>query len=295
MVDRQMDCGPRESGALSITGAALGDISQRTVDNGDSPRAFSEYKADEAWMRGLDFKVSDFDFDDSRDDGLPENGQRYMRPRAYRNVKHPTNYQFAADFADDVEIAPGNSVFAFVSGRFIFGDLLAALVERGKCGYRRIDVMTLSYSKDNVDTLHALQDLFPEMALTIVASSEFYSLEKSKHSGAVRYTYEQLDRPGRDFQLAFAEVHSKVVMFETLEGTKVVLHGSANLRSSRSIEQFEMECDGGLYDFCRSWQDRIVESYRTIDKTKKVKGHSYGERGLGRKALWKAMTEGGTG
>ena len=56
-------------------------------------------------------------------------------------------------------------------------------------------------------------------------------------------------------------------MIETLGGKYIVIHGSANLRSSSNIEQFVIEENKELFDFWYSYHERIVEKYKTIKKS----------------------------
>ena len=83
--------------------------------------------------------------------------------------------------------------------------------------------------------------------------------------------YRKLDF-GNKFQLSIASVHTKTAQFETLGGRKVVIHGSANLRSSGNIEQFTIEENPELYDFYDEHFTRIVDKYATIRKP--IRGNS---------------------
>ena len=56
-------------------------------------------------------------------------------------------------------------------------------------------------------------------------------------------------------------------IFETYNGGYVIIHGSANLRSSSNIEQFMIEENEELYKFNFEFQKRIVEEYKTIKKS----------------------------
>lgn len=63
-----------------------------------------------------------------------------------------------------------------------------------------------------------------------------------------------------------AAIHTKTAQFETLGGRKIVIHGSANLRSSGNIEQFTIEENPAIYDFYDTVFDKILERYATIKK-----------------------------
>ena len=68
------------------------------------------------------------------------------------------------------------------------------------------------------------------------------------------------------FQLAVADIHTKIVLFETVDGQKVVIHGSANLRSSGNIEQFTVEDNSDLFHFYDNYHRNILNKYSTINK-----------------------------
>lgn len=84
---------------------------------------------------------------------------------------------------------------------------------------------------------------------------------------------------------ASASTHTKIVLFETLGGKKIVIHGSANLRSSSNIEQFTIEENKSLYDFHLAYHMHIIEKYRTINK--EVKKH----KSLRGEQLWQTVVQ----
>ena len=56
-------------------------------------------------------------------------------------------------------------------------------------------------------------------------------------------------------------------MIETHKGGFVVIHGSANLRSSNCVEQFVVEENEELYKFNEDFHSKIIDKYKTIDKS----------------------------
>ena len=58
----------------------------------------------------------------------------------------------------------------------------------------------------------------------------------------------------------------KTCLIETLGGKKVIIHGSANLRSSANIEQFTIEENPELYMFYCEIDNNILSTYSTINK-----------------------------
>lgn len=79
--------------------------------------------------------------------------------------------------------------------------------------------------------------------------------------GEVSYEHARDFVDGLDLDVAFASIHTKIVSVETLAGRHVVTDGSANLRSSRNVEQVRVECDDGLYAFVEGFADRVFAAY----------------------------------
>jgi hypothetical protein len=128
-------------------------------------------------------------------------------------------------------------------------------------------ITTLSLSQDNVDSLHNLLAGGFVDELNLIVSVYFFGHER--HS-LIPYIYEKLDIDNK-FQFAVASIHTKTVNFETSGGRKIVIHGSANLRSSANIEQFTIEENEGLYEFYQSHFSSILDRYRTINKNKPIR------------------------
>jgi hypothetical protein len=176
----------------------------------------------------------------------------------------------------------------FVSGNFVFGDVLEAMVELGKVDLRKVTIQTLSLSQESIDSLWNVCDMSPGLESLRLAIGGYFWAHEHHEGGLVPYLYEQLDQ-GDVLDVAFAAIHTKVISLETLKGHHVVMHGSANLRSSRSIEQFAVECDDALYEAVEDFADRVFASYSVIDK-EKPKGAG---RGMLAGRLWSWLKEGG--
>lgn len=187
---------------------------------------------------------------------------RYTVPKMVRMRSDFVLYDNAVRMAKELRLDPGERFDAFVSGSFIFGDFIEAYLTTQNACAKRMIISTLSMSQDNVDSLHVLMDKGYIQRLDLVISAYFWGNERC---GLIPYIYRMLDMGDR-FQLAVAGIHTKTCQFETLGGRKIVMHGSANLRSSGSIEQFTMEENPDLYTFYESHFDRVIEKYATIRK-----------------------------
>ena len=215
----------------------------------------------------LDFSPQSFAVG-GKDDGVRT--CRYTLPRVYETIGAPLMYERARDLAREIELAPGARQFVIVSGNFVFGDVLEALtVGEGRLYPRRVSIQTLSMSRENVDSLRNVVEACPLMeSLRIVLSDYFFAHER-RRDGLVPYLCDVLDTDAVDFDVAFASLHTKIVSIETLGGNFVVMDGSANLRSSRNIEQFRIECDEGLYRFVEDFTDRVFRAYSVVNKDRK--------------------------
>lgn len=102
--------------------------------------------------------------------------------------------------------------------------------------------------------------------LNLIVSDMFFGHNRKT---LIKMIYTLLDKEQFDFQLAVCRTHTKVTFFETEAGAKVVLHGSANLRSSDNLEQLAIEENETLHDFNKSYFDKIINHYKTINKSVK--------------------------
>ena len=224
-----------------------------------------DFSLNDSWAVAQD--NLDFDLSEVRlageSDGIEDS--RYIRPRIYESIKGKVCYANARDFVDGWirEIRPGFRLFAVVSGDFVFGDVLLAMATRG-LNISRMTIETLSLSERNIEALGQMMEHLPDMRLRLALSDYFYAHER-RPGQLVPKLYETLDVDDR-LDVAFASTHMKIVTILTANGGKVVIDGSANLRSSRNIEQFRVECDPDLYDWIEDMNDRIFDAYSTINK-----------------------------
>ena len=90
-----------------------------------------------------------------------------------------------------------------------------------------------------------------------------YSHEKYN---LVPYMYSELDDPLNRVQIAFGRWHAKLITMETVTGRTITIHGSANLRSSNSVEQIMIEVDNReLHDFNAGIMEDIADRFGTIN------------------------------
>lgn len=214
----------------------------------------------------LDFDLGDFEIVDS-DDGFSiddrPNDVRYWTPRVdKREVLRLGNYKYARDFVEHIDLAPGARTYAWVDGSFIFGDIIEAFADADIVYPKRVFISTLSMSHENIDSLKNCVEFYGLEKIDIVLSDYFYSHEKFD---LVPYLYQTLDQNDQ-LDIAFAHIHTKIIGIETQRGNKLLIHGSANMRTCGAIEQVMCECDSNLFDFNDKIVQELISKYGTINK-----------------------------
>ncbi|TXD47359.1 hypothetical protein [Polaribacter sp. IC073] len=224
----------------------------------------------------FDFNLEDFDLDLGMDKNIFDENIVH-KPKLHNSRKeYQVKYKNAKQLANDVDIEARN--FCIISGNFIFGDFIEALLVENKRKAEVLTISTLSLSQENVDSLHNLITNGYIGKLNMIISDYFYSHERHN---LVKYMFDKLNIDDC-FQLSVCRTHTKITLIETHLNEKLVIHGSANLRSSDNIEQFMIEPNESLYDFNLEYMDSIKEKFHTINQ-KKQKG--------GSKALWETITK----
>lgn len=213
----------------------------------------------------LDFQINDVDFAiTDEDDGLND---RYQKASIYKKtLQRNVKYDNAVKLAKEIELNKGDRYNAIISGGFIFGDFLEAFCVEKNLLVREMTISTLSLSQDNIDSLYNLIAGDYVQKLNIIISHYFYSHERR---GLIAYLYKRLDIDDK-LQLAVAGTHTKITTMLT-DDLNIVVHGSANLRSSANVEQFCIEENEGLYEFYDDFHKKILEKYATINKPLRVK------------------------
>ena len=188
---------------------------------------------------------------------------RYMEPPEFPEIPaRRVKYKYAEELAKDMELRPGCKYFAYINGTFIAGDFIEALIVNKGLRVKRLAINTYSLSEDNVDSLANLLDGFVD-ELTLIISDYFFVNERRN---LIPYIYQELDKDNR-FQLAVCTTHCKTALIETHDGLFITIHGSANFRSSSSLEHIAIEESKELHNFALEVDDAILEKYATIRKT----------------------------
>ncbi len=208
-----------------------------------------------------------------RGNGMGINSRYVTPPKCKEVPDRLLKYEYAQELANDIEVSSGSRHFVIISGNFIAGDFIEALITKNNWLVKELTISTLSMHQGNVDSLCNLIEGDYVEKLNLIVSDYFFAHERR---GLVPYIYQELDK-GDVFQFAAAGTHCKITNIKTACGLHVVIHGSANLRSSGNIEQLQIEESRDLYEFNQVIFNQILEKYKTINKS------------IRREMLWQAV------
>lgn len=188
---------------------------------------------------------------------------RYVIPKKNLVPVKKVIYDNAKEFAASIDLLEKRDIYAIVSGSFIYGDFLEALITEWNIDIKEMTIATLALSQNNIDSLKHLLFTYKNIEkLNLIVSRYFYGNEIRQ---LIPYIYENLDHENR-FQLAVCDGHWKIAQFETKKGNKIVISGSANLRASQNLEQFQIQFSDDIYNFNNEIFEIIIDKYKTIQK-----------------------------
>lgn len=193
----------------------------------------------------------DFSFDNDNTDITPHKIK--IKPLKNRFI----NYDNAVKLAQEIDIQENSRYFSFINGNFIFGDFIEALVVEKNYKIDNITISTLSLSEENIYNIKILIVKKLLKHLTLIVSDYFYSHERSK---LVKLLIKEF---GDSLTLIIARSHTKTCIFETDCNKKVIIHGSANLRSSGNIEQIQIEENKELFDYIDNFNSKLLTVYKS--------------------------------
>lgn len=190
-----------------------------------------------------------------------------LRVKNFRDVKATqVKYERAAELAIDAAdaIKTGHTLHALLSGNFIFGDFIEALAVENGVRFERLTLSTLAISDENVISLENLLKCGFIKDLEIIVSSYFWAHNRQNAA----FLYETLCDPF-GAKLAVAGIHTKIALIQT-DKSKIVVHGSANMRSSRTLEVVTIESNPALFDFHDAWHQQILNDYQVTRKERRA-------------------------
>jgi hypothetical protein len=167
-------------------------------------------------------------------------------------------YENAVNLAKEINIKKGERYFVNVTGKFIYGDFIGAFIQEKNFDVEILTVISLSASYDNIDMLCALVENGWVEKLDLYLSEYFLRTEMRKSTDTIRLLKKIAEENQDKIKISYSDLHSKITLIKTKCGHHFTIAGSANLRSSQSIEQFQIEENKELYDFNYNYYKKFM-------------------------------------
>jgi hypothetical protein len=162
-------------------------------------------------------------------------------------------YANAVKLAKDIDIKKGETVYANLEGKFVFGDFIGAFIQENHLRVEELTIVSLSGGIDNFAMLSALIEKGWVKKINLILSTYFIKVEMFRNNAmniACKEFLKNISKKHGDaFNIYYTNVHAKLVLIKTEKGGHVTMHGSSNLRSSQNLEQLIIQENKALYDF----------------------------------------------
>jgi hypothetical protein len=202
-------------------------------------------------------------------------------------------FREARELLPYLPMAEGEATHAIMNGRYDLCILLAAILEFCCSGVQRLRVATLSFNGRNTAEMTGFLRSGRVETLHLLCSDFFRAHNKAEYAEA-RQAAEAF--PGR-WRIAAARNHAKVITLD-YGPRKLVLEGSANLRTNGNREQLLIVQDGALHDWHAGWIDGMVTRYEhepaaepDTPRQRPTKPAHYRHAGLGVWCCRRGLTE----
>jgi hypothetical protein len=161
---------------------------------------------------------------------------------------------------------PGECIHLLMTGRYDLMHLLLAVFHARPEPIDHLRIATLSFNKKNLAELLELLDSGKVKRFSFVFSKFF----REHTPDTYQQTAAALSQRGQRF--ASPRSHAKVACCHWQSGDKLVMEGSANLRSNGNQEQLTLFTDPALHDWHAAWIDDILTKHETEEAKSKYQG-----------------------
>lgn len=204
----------------------------------------------------LDFAFSKakFNEDDKIDD-------RFVKLKNQKISTDMVEYSNASELVKAIKIKRGETVFCNLNGKFVFGDFIGAFIQENNLDVEELTVISLSGGVDNFEMLEALIQKGWVKKINLVLSEYFIRTETAKHTKTISLLNKICEDSKGLFKVYYTNTHSKIVLIKTSHEGKnghITMQGSANLRSSQSLEQLIIHENKELYDFNYQYFQNLI-------------------------------------
>jgi hypothetical protein len=155
-----------------------------------------------------------------------------------------------------------------MTGRYDLTVLLTVLIERQPVPCDHLRIATLSLNERNLYELYRLLDAGRVGRLTLLVSA-FY---RDHHQGVCQTLLGELAGRSPLHRFAAARSHAKVVCLDFGPAGKLILEGSANLRTNSNREQFCLLHHAAVHDWHAQWIDEVVSRGQVIESDRGATG-----------------------
>lgn len=207
--------------------------------------------------KNMDFSSLEFDFDGLFEPDKKEKSKDVEKEfiQAARLNFEPVSFENAAVAADCIDVR--KNYFALVSGKFVFGDFLEALLYKKRLEPKKMYITTLGMGQENIDSLVNLTVLGAQ-EVNLIVSNYFVAMERRK---LVPYMVREFE--GHNINVAVLASHCKMCLIECEQGN-IIISGSANLSSSNNVEQFQFFHDDKLFRSIKNRLNKIMTDFTVI-------------------------------
>lgn len=169
----------------------------------------------------------------------------------------PINAEIIKDYIPEL----GENTFFLMNGNCQFVDYITEFVKVIK----RVDEIYLTTLSLNDHTFNSLDKILPDLKKNILVSSYFLATDKNNTLGKAKEKG-QLEK----YEIGFFRNHTKMVLIRSGKNF-FVFTGSANLRSSGTIEQFCIFNQREIYEFNKTWIMHLIDKYNFNKKYSEIK------------------------
>lgn len=195
---------------------------------------------------------SNFDFEDSFESDRRHQeaiSDEFTKLSKYNVLTSDVFCENAEKLAYDIHIQRADAIFVNLTGRFVFADFITFLIRVNKLDVEELTITSLSGSEQIFLMFEGLIENCGVKKVNLLLSKYYLRTEKIKHTNTVNCLEQICQRKKEQFNVFYADLHAKNCLIRTKNGGFVSILGSANLKSSKNIEQMQIFENKQIYDF----------------------------------------------
>lgn len=153
------------------------------------------------------------------------------------------------------------NVFFLMNGNCEFVDYIYYFVKEIK----QVDEIYMTTLSVNNHTFCKLDKILPNITKNILISSYFLATDRTQILQKLKK-----ENKLKNYEIGFFRNHTKMVLIKSKDNY-FLFTGSANLRSSGTIEQFSIYNSRELFDFNKHWIAKLIDKYNFKKEFKDIK------------------------